>query len=247
MRIFGTILALLLIFFGLIAAGFIVVRVWQDNGTVLVDVDTTSTDAGASRVAAAGGEPLVVGIESGGMGLVTPEAVQPLAAPADVPVATLPLAPPLPTADPCPPVAGQGYVAGTVVTSVGMLRVYGQPDVSAPPLAEVSEGQNLWIVAAEDGTTAVKRCDTVWHRAVTTGGVAGWVMDAAVILAPATVAPPPTANPTAVPTGGPCVSGCTPNPCVPACPTPCYQPCPPPCYQPCVGQPCTTPCGVYSQ
>ena len=34
MRTFGTILALLLIFFGLVVAGLIVVRIWQDNGLV---------------------------------------------------------------------------------------------------------------------------------------------------------------------------------------------------------------------
>jgi hypothetical protein len=255
MRTFGTILALLLIFFGLVAAGLIAVRIWQDNGQVRLDINSPSLSTAGENVRAAAsvnGEPLVVGVESGGMMLATPSAAVALAAPADVPVATLPaVIEPLPTVDPCPPIPGQGYVAGTVVTSVGMLRVYGQPDVTAPPLAELATGQNLWIVAAEDGTTAVKRCDTVWHRVVTPTGVAGWVMDAAVILVPATAVPLPTAAPTAAPTGapggGPCVGGCVPNPCGQPCPTPCFQPCPTPCYQPCVGQPCTTPCGVYSQ
>jgi hypothetical protein len=269
MRTFGTILALLLIFFGLVVAGLIVVRIWQDNGSVQMDINTASVGAGANAtgnvagdvaadvaagaraangepLVAAAPEPLVVGVESGGMALTTPEvasiiAAPPAAPPADQPA---PTAESLTTVDPCPPAPAQGFGADTAVVAVGMLRVYSASDVTSPALRDLSAGQGLWIVAGEDGSTAVKRCEVIWQRVRTADGVVGWVLEDAIDVIPSA---PITETVAITPTISPCVGGCVQQGCVQPCATPCYQPCPTPCNQPCAVQPCTTPCGVYSK
>ena len=50
MRTFGTILALLLIFFGLVVAGLVVVRIWQDDGLVRLDINTANVVAPTATV-----------------------------------------------------------------------------------------------------------------------------------------------------------------------------------------------------
>lgn len=276
MRTFGTILALLLIFFGLVVAGLVFVRIWQDNGVVRLDINTASVSAPTATVPvaaavraaeAANGEagaagstaPVVVGIESGGMSLSTGEgageaaggagaAVQ--AAPADVPVTLEPVA----TVDPCPPAPAEGFAAESAVMAVGTLRVYSQADVTSPAMRELTAGQGLWIVTGEDGSTAIVRCEVIWQRVRTADGLVGWVIkDAVDVVAPIQVTAAPTApvtiQATIVATAAvisPCVGGC-PTPCCQPCPTPCNQPCPEPCCQPCAVQPCTSPCGVYTQ
>jgi hypothetical protein len=267
MRTLGSILALLLILFGLVVAAVVVVRIWQDNGRVQVnDVAVAADGAGGTSaqrsvggdlsasgdLTAAGGEPLLLGVESGGMALATaaPQALLIPVAPQDEPVATLPALvepAPVPTVDPCPPAPVAGFAADTAVVAVGMLRIYSQADVSAQTLGELNAGQGLWIVAAGDSTTAVKRCEITWHRVRTSDGIAGWVLDDAIGLVTPTVLPTLVPLPSALPTLSPCVGGC-PTPCVQPCPQPdpCYQPCPQPtpCYQPCPQPaPCYEPCG----
>lgn len=256
MRTFGTILALLLIFFGLVVAGLIAVRIWQDNGSVQVDINTADLEVGATvasdaaaaaraangePLVAAASQPLVVGVESGGMALTTPEAASIMAAPADQPAPTVE---PLPIVDPCPPAPVRGFGADTAVVAVGMLRVYSASDVTSPALRDLSAGQGLWIVAGEDGSTAVKRCEVIWQRVRTADGVVGWVLEDAIDVIPSA---PIVETAAITPTISPCVGGCVQQGCVQPCATPCYQPCPTPCNQPCAVQPCTTPCGVYSK
>lgn len=263
MRTFGTILALLLIFFGLVVAGLVVVRIWQDNGLVRLDINTANVAAPTTTVpvsaavkaaeaanAAASGEtgaagaaaPVVVGIESGGMSLSGGEPASIMAAPADA----APTLEPLATVDPCPPAPAEGFAADTAVVAVGTLRVYSQADVTSPALRDMTAGQGLWIIAGEDGTTAIARCEVIWQRVRTADGLVGWVIKDAVDVVPA---PRPTIVPTIVVTPtviSPCPGGC-PTPCCQSCPNPCNQPCPTPCCQPCAQQPCTSPCGVYTQ
>jgi hypothetical protein len=257
MRTFGTILALLLIFFGLVVAGLVVVRVWQDNGRVAVDANAAAmTSAATGGDAAGAGGGIVTGVETGGMALAAPtpaalNAVGVMAAPQDAPATPFPveeptlLPAPLPTLDPCPPVVAQGYPVDTAVVAVGMLRIYSFTDVAAPTLGELSAGQGLWIVAGGEGTTAVQRCELIWHRVRTNEGITGWVLDDAIGIVTPTFVPTILPLPSAVPTLSPCVGGC-PTPCVQPCPLPdpCYQPCPQPtpCYQPCP-TPCYEPCG----
>jgi hypothetical protein len=159
-----------------------------------------------------------------------------------------------PTADACPPQPAVGFAADSAVVAVGMLRVYSQSDVTSPALAELQAGQGLWIVAGEDGSTAVRRCEVVWQRVRTADGVMGWALEDAIDVVVPTAVPLPTAVPTAAPTsvmaapggGSTCPSGCTQGGCVGPCPTPCFPVvCPTPCIQPCVQQPCTSPCGVF--
>ena len=271
MRTFGTILALLLIFFGLVVAGLVVVRIWQDNGLVRLDINTTNVtptatvpvsiavraaeaaNAAATAVAnaSAAGEtgaagataPVVVGIESGGMSL---SGDQPSAAVMAAPADAAPTLEPLATVDPCPPAPAEGFAADTAVVAVGSLRVYSQADVTSPALRDMTAGQGLWIIAGEDGSTAIARCEVIWQRVRTADGLVGWVIKDAVDVVPA---PRPTIEATIVVTPtiiSPCPGGC-PTPCCPTCPNPCNQPCPTPCCQPCVQQPCTSPCGVYTQ
>jgi hypothetical protein len=278
MRTFGTILALLLIFFGLVVAGLVFVRIWQDNGLVRLDINTSgvltptatapvslavraaeaanaaaTAAAKANGVAGASGEtgaagstaPVVVGIESGGMSLAGTPGV-PSAAAMAAPADAAPTLEPAATVDPCPPRPAEGFAADTAVVAVGTLRVYSQADVTAPALRDMTAGQGLWIVAGEDGSTAIARCEVIWQRARTADGLVGWVIKDAVDVVPA---PRPTIEVTIVVTPtiiSPCVGGC-PTPCCQPCPTPCNQPCPTPCCQPCAAQPCTSPCGVYTQ
>jgi hypothetical protein len=282
MRTFGTILALLLIFFGLVVAGLLVVRLWQGNDflawgaaptatptpdLLLVAAGTnTSRDAPAGADLGAASETdmqrLFVGVESGGMALGTPEAAMvpvaqfdepfddPLDAPADEPLLPTLLPQVLPPADACPPQPAEGFAADSAVVAVGMLRVYSQSDVTSPALAELQAGQGLWIIAGEDGSTAVTRCEMVWQRVRTADGVVGWALEDAIDVVVPTPVPLPTMLPTGVapmpaPTdGSACPSGCTQGGCALPCPTPCTQVCPAPCIQPCVQQPCTSPCGV---
>jgi hypothetical protein len=269
MRTFGTILALLLIFFGLVVAGLLVVRLWQGNNfvawfaaptaTPAPDLLLVASGANTSRGAPAGADlgaasetdmqRLFVGVESGGMALGTPGAAMVPVAPLDEPsVEPLPLAPlpqVLPTPDSCPPAPAEGFAADSAVVAVGMLRVYSQSDVTSPALAELQAGQGLWIVAGEDGSTAVKRCEVVWQRVRTANGVVGWALEDAIGVVVATAAPVPTAVMAAPSGGSTCPSGCTQEGCVGPCPTPCFPVvCPTPCVQPCVQQPCTSPCGV---
>ena len=279
MRTFGTILALLLIFFGLVVAGLVFVRIWQDNGLVRLDINTAgvstptatvpvsaavraaeaanaaaaaAANAGASGETGAAGStaPVVVGIESGGMSLAgsTPDvpSAAVMAAPADAPPPIEPAA----TVDPCPPGPAAGFAADTAVVAVGTLRVYSQADINSPALRDLTAGQGLWIVAGEDGATAIARCKVIWQRVRTADGLVGWVIKDAVDVVPA---PQPTIQPTiqativVTPTIiSPCVGGC-PTPCCQPCATPCNQPCATPCCQPCTVQPCTSPCGVYTQ
>jgi len=275
MRTFGTILALLLIFFGLVVAGLVFVRIWQDNGLVRLDINTAGVSTptatvpvsaavraaeAANAAAASGAEsgasgqtgadastaPVVVGIESGGMSLAggagDASSAALMAAPADA----APTIEPLATVDPCPPAPAEGFAADTAVVAVGTLRVYSEADVTSPALRDMTAGQGLWIVAGEVGSTAIARCAVIWQRVRTADGLVGWVIKDAVDVVPA---PRPTIQATIVVTPtiiSPCVGGC-PTPCCQPCPTPCNQPCQTPCCQPCATQPCTSPCGVYTQ
>ncbi len=261
MRTFGTILALLLIFFGLVVAGLVFVRIWQDNGLVRLDINTASVStptatvpvsaavraAEAANMAASaaantgangrgggcGGRggaagsvaPVVVGIESGGMSLAggAPDAAVPTA-PADV----APTSEPLPPVDPCPPTPAEGFAAESAVVAVGTLRVYSQADVTSPALRDLTAGQGLWIIAGEDGRTAISRCEVIWQRVRTADGLVGWVIkDAVDVVPPVQATAQPAIQATIVATAtviAPCVGGC-PTPCCQACPTPCNQPC----------------------
>ncbi len=271
MRTFGTILALLLIFFGLVVAGLVFVRIWQDNGLVRLDINTASvstptatvpvsaavraaeaanaaaTAAGSGEAGAAGSTaPVVVGIESGGMSLAGGGGRTPRSWRRRQTARRL-LSPWRPV-DPCPPAPAEGFAADTAVVAVGTLRVYSQADVTSPALRDLTAGQGLWIVAGEDGSTAIARCEVIWQRVRTADGLVGWVIKDAVDVVPRR---PPANDPrprswrraTVI---SPCVGGC-PTPCCQPCPTPCNQPCPTPCCQPCAAQPCTSPCGVYTQ
>lgn len=253
-RIVGSILALLLILFGLVVAAVSVVLIWQANSSAQGNGATVETAGADAALRGAGGQALLVGVESGGMALSTPApaALVVMAAPQDEPLATLPPEPTsaptsAPTPDPCPPLPAEGFAADTAVVAVGMLRIYSQADVTAATLGELGAGQGLWIVAGEDGATAVRRCEIVWQRVRTSDGRVGWVLADAVAVVVPTAVPTAAPSPSAIPIQSPCVDGC--SPCAPPCPqpTPCYQPCPTPCLQPCVGQPCTTPCGAYAK
>ena len=50
MRTLGIVAALLLIFFGLVVAGLVVVRIWQDNGLVRLDINTANVATPAATV-----------------------------------------------------------------------------------------------------------------------------------------------------------------------------------------------------
>jgi hypothetical protein len=282
MRTFGTILALLLIFFGLVVAGLLVVRLWQGNDflgwnnpapTPTPDLLLVASGAGSTGATGADGgqgaagelgtageadmQRLFVGVESGGMPLGDPQAAPAPALPADDPQMPAPLPEVLPPLVECPPQPAEGFAADSAVVTIGMLRVYSQADVASPALAELQAGQGLWIVAGEDGSTAVKRCEIIWHRVRTAGGIVGWALDDAIDVVVPTIMPLPTAAPTAGPTpvppggmtppgGSICPGGCPQGGCVQPCPTPCFPVvCPTPCVQPCVQQPCTSPCGVF--
>ena len=187
-----------------------------------------------------------MGIESGGMSLPNGTQSAPSAALMAAPADAAPTIAPAATVDPCPPAPAEGFAAETAVVAVGTLRVYSQADVTSPALRDMTAGQGLWIVAGEDGSTAIARCEVIWQRVRTADGLVGWVIKDAVDVVPA---PRPTVQATIVVTPttiSPCVGGC-PTPCCQPCATPCNQPCPTPCCQPCAAQPCTSPCGVYTQ
>lgn len=242
----ATLLALLLIIIGVVIFGMASVRILQASGLWRIDIDTASATLDAGLAVAQTPDPMLAGVENGGMALGTPlpqVALRAAAAPIlDAPPVDVPPFPSLPatvtaTPDPCPPQMEAGFAADATVAAIGMLRLYSEPDMFAPTLGEFGAGQNFLVTADSMGVTAVRRCDLVWVRLRLTGGSMGWALGSAVDIA----------LPTAMPTMPPiCPGGCA----TPACPTPCYnpcaQPCPDPCNLPCT-QPCTTPCGVYSQ
>lgn len=243
----ATVLALLLILIGVGIVGLASVRIFQESGFLRMDIDTAGADAASAESAAAAAalrtdlldsqaQPQLSGVESGGMALGASGGQPALAAPADAAPVVLPITPTV-TIDPCPPAAEPGWPADASVAAIGMVRLYDRPDLASQPLGEFGAGQMFLVTADPAAVTAVRRCDLVWVRVRLTGGVMGWVLGGAILIAP----------PTAVPTLPPiCPGGCA----TPVYPTPCCNPCPQPCAQPCnqpCTQPCTTPCGVYSQ
>lgn len=257
-------LALVFIVYGIVLLG----TIWQENGTLRVDISTAGTTAGDSAGAGALStdalalqtpQPLLAGVESGSMALGGQQqevAAFPAALPADAPAPTEALPPtevppatqaPTPASltvvDPCPPQAEAGFAADTPLAAVGMIRLYIEPDVLAPTLGEFSAGQTFLVTADTAGVTALRRCELVWVRVRLTGGGMGWALAGALQAAPATV------EPIVVPTASPpiCPGGCATPTCNWSCAdVPCGQPCVEPCNLPCT-QPCTTPCGVYSK
>lgn len=259
--------ALALVF---IIAGIVLLeRIWRENGTLRVDINTAGVGAlGADGLATPTPQPLLAGVESGSMALggqqqeviafaavlpadvpapteVPPptEAPPTEAPPAEAPPAETPTPASLSVVDPCPPQAEAGFAADTPLAAVGMIRLYIEPDVLAPTLGEFSAGQTFLVTADTAGVTALRRCEVVWVRVRLTGGGMGWA------LASALQAAPTTAEPAPMPLVSPpiCPGGCATPTCNPPCAeVPCGQPCIEPCNLPCT-QPCTTPCGVYSK
>lgn len=155
----------------------------------------------------------------------------------------------------CVLVAEPGFAADATVAAINLANLYREPALDAAILGAFGAGQTFLVTADKDGVTAVRGCDLVWVRVRLTGGMFGWVLASAIEVGPIVITPiviTPVAPVTLPPI---CPGGCATPTCVPPCYTPCVQPCVDPCYSPCDGtnsqqwnsQPCTPPCGVYSQ
>lgn len=274
--ILTTLLALLLIIIGIWILWLAVTRIWPGPGPVATPtpavsgpssapVDDPTLTVGPAAQLTSTSSSLLTSLENGGMalgticstttvdnnGVVTTQTIcvdgestgteKKTTDAADAPGVT---------PDPCPPQLASGFAADANVTAIGMLSLYGEPDLESGALGEFSAGQNFLVTSDANGVTAVRRCELVWVRVRLTGGMWGWALASAIQLGPIIITPivitpvfPPTLPPI-------CPGGCGTPTCVTPCYDPCTQPCNDPCYSPCGGgytPPCTTPCGVYSQ
>ena len=251
----ASLLAFLLVVCGAIIIGMAGVRLAQESGFLRKDLDTPGATALDDRLPVAqttqpqtSQQPLLAGVESGGMALggsAQPAAVQAVAGGGSImdgPVEPTLASTPEATVDACAPQPEPGFAAESPVVAIGMIRLYTDTDVLAATLGEFGAGQSFTVTADGAGVTAIRRCELVWVRVRLAGGQQGWVLAHAVEIALPTVMP--TSMPTMV--APICPGGCATPTCVEPCYNPCAQPCADPCYSPCI-QPCTTPCGVYTQ